>query len=294
MSSLRSASIKSVNAAAGVALGALLWLPLPMVATAQQGQAPQGQQQQQAQQQQQKPKIAWATIAQTEVLPVDSHVFVRAKLLSVAAPDEGSRQPYSLYIQDNTGTRRVVIWQNIWNAMPDPRIFQSGMIIDVYAKVGEFRGQRQLEVNDHRWIRLAPGVRQSLPNSAFREGASESAGERVVQTSIGAVNMTAIGKKVRIRGTVTEFTPSPAPRVPERMVLKDHTGEIEVVYWSDVIEKLPASRKAVIGQPYEATGVIGEWRGKLQLKVTEVEDIGPPAPAVPAVADGGFDFPEGG
>ncbi|MCB2157037.1 OB-fold nucleic acid binding domain-containing protein [bacterium] len=221
------------------------------------------------------PAIQWTSLSETETLPLQSHVFIRAKLVSLVPPDPGSKQPYSMYISDNTGTQRAVIWQNIWERVPNRNEFQAGLIIDLYAEVSDFRGDRQLEINRPQDIRIAP-IPQTLPNSAYREEASSDERDEYNEMSIGAISFATIGKKVRVRGTVSELSISPAPRVPTKVVVRDNTGEIEVVYWSEISDALSYENQPVVGQQIEMGGVISEWRGALQLKVTELSQVRKP------------------
>ena len=223
----------------------------------------------------QQPAIQWTSLAETETVPLKSHVFIRAKLVSLAPPDQGSKQPFSLYISDNTGTQRAVVWQNIWERVPNRNEFQAGLIIDLYAEVSDFRGDRQLEINRPQDIRIAP-IPQTLPNSAYREEASVDTADEYNEMTIGAVAFGTIGKKIRVKGTVSKLALSPAPRVPTKIVVQDNTGEIEVVYWTDLSDALAYEDQPVLGQPIEVGGVVSEWRGNLQLKVTEQGQVRKP------------------
>lgn len=256
------------NLSRQIAIIAILTLSLGAVAA----QAQTRQEPTQAQ-----PAIQWTSLAETETLPLQTRIFVRAKLVSLVPPDPGSKQPYSLYISDNTGTQRAVVWQNIWERIPNRNDFQAGLIIDLYAEISDFRGDRQLEINRPQDMRIAP-IPQTLPNSAFREEASADMADEYNEISIGAISFATLGKKVRVRGTVSKLALAPAPRVPTKFVVQDNTGEIEVVYWSDVADVLPYDSQPVVGQQIEVGGVIGEWRGTLQLKVTEADQLRKPRP----------------
>ncbi|MBI5153917.1 hypothetical protein HZA57_01660 [Candidatus Poribacteria bacterium] len=239
-----------------------------------------------------QPQIAWTTIEQTGTVDLATYVYVRAKLVSIVAPDDGSRQPYQLFLSDNTGTRRAVIWQHVWQQMPNPDQFKPGMIVDLYAKVGDYKGVRQLEIESPQWMRVAP-VRQPLSASAFRDqgpSASTAVNDGYVEINIGAINTATYGRNVRIKGTVAELNESPAPRVPTKVLLKDQTGQVEVVYWTEVADTLTEFDKPVVGMEWEARGTVQDFRGKPQVKVMTPGLVGRPQP----VGGEGFPAPSGG
>jgi len=220
--------------------------------------------------------IKWTKIGDLDTVPENTNVFLRARLLSTKSPDPGSRQPHSFYLSDETGTIRVVIWQNVWDQLENKESFQAGLTLDVYGEVSTFKGSRQVAVNNPKWLRVAP-VAQTLPDSIFREQKTEGT-DPYVEVSIGALNLSLVGKQVRLRGTVSAVEASPAPRVPTRVILKDNTGEAEVIFWTEVETKLTSETRPVVGMEWEAAGTLDEFRGKLQLKCMDHAQVKRPAP----------------
>ncbi|MEQ8818971.1 MAG: hypothetical protein RLY93_01910 [Sumerlaeia bacterium] len=225
-----------------------------------------------AQAQEQRPRLRWTPFAQVQEVPAGSMVVCWGKILSVKAPDPGSRQPYSYYLQDRSGVMRVIIWQDTYNHVLDPQQYRDGLIMYVYGEVGEFKGQRQLEVKRPNHVKLAPN-QNTVPSSAFVDS-DEFEGDVYYPVSIGMLNIGTIGRKVRVKGTVKEYHPSPAPRIPTKVVLEDRTGAIEIVYWSEVSGVLPARLVPIKGQEWEAAGIVSEHSGTMQIKVLDPEMIG--------------------
>lgn len=261
------------------ALAAALALAAP--AAAQQSaagqpanQQPAAQQQPTANQQQQaaEPRINWLTAEQIERVPVDSYVFHRARVASVKPPDPGSRQPWSIYLQDDTGAMRVIIWTPVWNQIPNNTAVQRGMIIDCYGKVGSFRGQRQLVIEQANWIRMAP-IPQPFLESQLATNSFGIDETRYMMTSIGGVTLSALGMNVHLRGEVADFEPSTAANMPNRVRLKDDTGEIPIVYWIDIAEGMAPQQMPEVGQPLEVKGRVTEYAGVIQVRIYSAANI---------------------
>jgi DNA/RNA endonuclease YhcR with UshA esterase domain len=213
------------------------------------------------------PRINWLTIKQALAVPDKTPVFVRATLMSVAEPRPDSRQPWSLYLVDNTGTIRVVIFQDVYRRIADPSFLRQGTRVDVYAVAGEYRGERQLTIEAPTHIRRTPGAGTS---ALFAGMADESQGSpRYDPVSIGALTMLSIGQTVTISGVVAAVQPSDNERLPTRVMLQDSTGRMPIVYWKPVADRLPESVRPIVGQPLTASGVVTEFQGSLQLRVDD-------------------------
>lgn len=255
---------------------------------------PQGQGQQQAtqaqEQQAQEPAIPITTVAEAEQLPLGSYIFLRGTLLSVLPPDAGSRQPHSLYLQDKTGAIRVICWGVVWNTVPARDQYRRGLIIDVYGKVSEFRGQRQIEIEQANWIRVAPVRQANLSNANGDNGGAI----QHVKMRIGALTLRALGENVQITGKVVNYQPSEQDNIPHRVTLDDGTGTIEVVYWVDVSERLRRDQVPALGKDWTVGGMVSEYRGVMQVKIVDPQMVNPkPRAAIPAEASQGQQRPPG-
>lgn len=231
-------------------------------------QQPAAQQQQQAA----EPRINWLTAEQIERVPVDSYVFHRARVASVKPPDPGSRQPWSIYLQDDTGAMRVIIWTPVWNQIPNNTAVQRGMILDAYGKVGEFRGQRQMVIEQANWIRMAPIPQPFLESqlATTNFGIDET---RYMQVNLGGISLSALGMNVHLRGEVVDFIPAAASNIPNRVRLKDDTGEILVVYWEDIAEGMAPQQVPEAGRPLEIKGRVTEYAGTIQVRIYSAANI---------------------
>lgn len=81
-----------------------------------------------------------------------------------------------------------------------------------------------------------------------------------------------IGERVVVTGVVTNFRDKWSERSPSKITLRDGSGQIEIVYWDDVRERIDPSLTQA-RTPLMVTGTIEEYKGALQLQVASVESI---------------------
>ncbi|MBN1478276.1 exodeoxyribonuclease VII large subunit [Candidatus Sumerlaeota bacterium] len=104
-------------------------------------------------------------------------------------------------------------------------------------------------------------------------------------TDIGTLSSAIMDQNVTITGTVANLQPSTYDRQPNRLTVADSTGSVMVVIWPDVFSLL--SPAPATGSQVTITGQVSEYRGELQVRVSEasqVEVLGAEAPALPAAA----------
>jgi DNA/RNA endonuclease YhcR with UshA esterase domain len=217
-----------------------------------------------------EPAIQWANVAQMIAAQPNSYFFLEAKIKSVKPPDEGSNQPYVLYVEDNTGIARVVIFQATWAQMENPSQYEPGILIQVYGKTNDYNSIRQLIAEGPKWIRMKPDVLQ-IPDR-LRRG-NQVATDEFIEASIGGLGIQAIGQKVKVRGIVKSIEASDRSRVPTKITLADSTGEIQVVYWLEVTANLTLANTPAEGRTMEFKGVVGEYKNVMQLVVSDPEHV---------------------
>lgn len=213
------------------------------------------------------PSINWLDIARANRAPIDSHVYVRCTVVSVAEPRPNSRQPYSIYLMDGTGTTRAVIFQNTWEKFPSTDFIRPGMKVDIYGLAGEYRGQRQLTIAQPNHIRRTPGSAETIVM------ATAGTSEEYTAMSIGAISLLTVGQRVAISGTVAEYETPTSDRHPFRVEVRDPTGSIEAVYWVQHDREIEPRNKPVIGSEIHIGGVVSEFRGNLQLRLDDPQMI---------------------
>lgn len=220
------------------------------------------------------PQIQWRTVADAAALPLDQYIYVEARLLSKQAPQPGTKQPYSYFIADDTGSIRVVAFADVHDKIPNADQFEKDSTLQIYGLTSEFKGQRQLVVKEPKYMRLKPG---SQKGSARFKASTPMNEAGFIPVSIGTITLQTVGRDVTITGTISEVIPSPNERTPTKIKVKDETGEITVVYWKDVQTALDKSLKIEKGQPIRVSGKTQEYRTTLQLRLDDPANISQPA-----------------
>ena len=85
---------------------------------------------------------------------------------------------------------------------------------------------------------------------------------------LSQVNRSLIGKEITVVARVLEFRASWSERAPNIITVSDGSRMLEVVYWDDFVEKVPAECKQQ-GVTVKAHGTLDEYREKLQLEMNK-------------------------
>ncbi len=150
-----------------------------------------------------------------------------------------------LLLDDGTGTIPL-----FFDRLPSGRLPTAGTRIEVVGTLGVAAGSKA-RMNGHS-LRLL----SASPDAP-------SAGD-----GLAAIGLAQTGEWVVVRGRVSRvWKPRPGSRAPWRIVLSDAGGSLDVVHWLDL--KPPV----VVGDELEVCGVVGAYRGKVQLKVRRPADI---------------------
>jgi DNA/RNA endonuclease YhcR with UshA esterase domain len=221
-----------------------------------------------------------------EVIPIkqitadklESMVMIKGKITNVVTPSS-DRAPYSYYVDDGTETIRVVVWRNIYAQIRQPERFKIGEEVAITGTVKQFRGSLEVHLVDATGIRLA-GEAAARMTSAATVATTSPASKVLVPPSAAAmkvkiaeINNTFAGKKVMVEGDVSAFRESTYERAPHVVTLADGEHSISVVFWQDVMANLTADQKPAVGKHLQITGRVSEFKGELQIRVSEAGDI---------------------
>ena len=174
---------------------------------------------------------------------------VRGRVASVSAPKEGTKQPYAVVLKDGDASLRATYWSNVNDVIavkPTPgALFEMEGVVEVYQDRPQLKvqsGYKVKLVDDVPASAPAVDVSQAVPVSSIT--AAEKGQTRVVKGALGAPRA--------LRGGVA-------------YALTDDTGTIDLILWESII---PAEVLNALGEGAQvaATGEVGEYEGKLQIK----------------------------
>jgi len=165
-------------------------------------------------------------------------------------------------VDDTSGAVVVLLWQSLYDSLPDPAALDVGAEVQVQGEVSEYRGELELIPE------LAEDVRVLV------------AAPQPAETTVGALTAADVGRVVTLRGTLGLPDPFSAG---VQFPLDDGTGQIVLLLWSDVYERAPEELGA--GARVIVTGEVAEYRGTLELiprQADEIRVIGQGEPPTPA------------
>ena len=156
-----------------------------------------------------------------------------------------------LTLDDGTGAVIVLLWQSVYDELPDPAALDVGAEVQVQGEVSWYRDQ--LEVIPE----LAEDVRVL------------AAAAPPAETTIGALTNDDVGRVVALRGTLGPPDPFSAG---VKFPLDDGSGTIILLLWQNVYDGIPEAGRLVAGARVEVVGRIEEYRGELEI-IPEVNGV---------------------
>ncbi len=210
-------------------------------------------------------------------------VRTRGVVTGIHIPPPESRAPYRVELQANGKHLPLVFWQRTWESIPSKEDLRPGTKVEVRAAVQTHRGDLQLLLEDGKDLKITgqgEAPQPELPAEIDR---------KVRTMRIADLGPDKVGLQVRIDGEVRSVVPpAPGSRAPTRVALADETGrEIEVVYWDDVAGALEDAQRPRPGMRLRVEGAVDEYRGRLQVRVTEPEAVIPLGKGSPAESPSG-------
>lgn len=221
-------------------------------------------------------------------------IAVRGVVQRAEASD--GRGPSRLVLQGNAAQPlEIVFWKEVSDAVLGGRPMPgAGTRVAARGVVEDFRGRLQLRVSNASNILLEgfanPAVRpvepepavpamlvNNLPPGVSPAGSAPLPGatdrERMNQYLAGDqfdLVKAQTGRMVSVRGFVAEYTPSWSERAPNIIFLNNGERRVEVVFWPEDNEIANFSQP---GTPVYATGLVQDYRGRLQIKIEDIRNL---------------------
>lgn len=230
-------------------------------------------------------------VAQIDKSKVKQTVQVSGTVESFRA-SRSEKAPNSFKLKDQSGSIRVAIWPDVFNAIPAKDAVKDGANVTVKAEVAEFRGAIELHVNQASDVQVAGAssaagaavTSQTAPaaTSATSDvwGKAPAAGTKSGGSGgvepISSLTRERSGQEVTIVGKVSSARAPSSETAPYIFKIADSTGSVDVVFWKDTAEKLSDAQKVNVGDQVWVHGKLGEHRGNLQIRVEDPKGIQSP------------------
>lgn len=208
------------------------------------------------------------------------------------------RAPNSFTLRDAAGTIRVAIWNDVFAQVAGKEQLKDGARVEVKGEVALFRDTPELHVNSATDVSIQ-GATQSAapagaaaaiapastppaassaapPASAAAPAASAPASTQRAISPISELTKDKLGQIVTINGKVTSARKPSTETAPYVFKVSDASGSIDVVFWKDLAGQLAEGQKLDQGDQARLTGKLSEYRGNLQLQISEKSGIQTP------------------
>ncbi|HIP97396.1 MAG TPA: hypothetical protein EYH32_09315 [Anaerolineae bacterium] len=148
-------------------------------------------------------------------------------------------------IEDDSGRITLLLWQDMDRAIAGRESLVVGSEIAAQGIVSEYLGE----------LEIVPELALDVQITHAREFT-------YTPMDVGAITTEDVGARVRIQGQITQVTPFSAGI---KYTVRDETGEITLLLWTDVAEAVPQRGDLVAGAEISARGKISEYHGELEI-----------------------------
>lgn len=181
--------------------------------------------------------------------------------------------PTTLTITDGEGQIDVVYWSDVADNIPDELQPRKGEEFIFRGTLDEYRNDLQLKIQSVDAI-SKPGYDPEKSESSEKSHEKKEPGRgKASSVPISEVSLELKGEIVTVTGTVEDVKPSWMDSAPTIVTLADNGNTVDVVYWKDVAENIPSSKKPEKGMKITVKAEVDEYRNNLQLRLETAEDI---------------------
>ena len=153
---------------------------------------------------------------------------------------------FKFKLDDGSGQIVLLLWNDTYDAIAGIEEINIGATVKVTGKIGVYEGELQITP-------AGPGdVMLLVPSN----------GQDAPHREIGGLSTADVGMAVEIEGDVSRVENFSHG---QRVYVTDGTGEVQLLLWQNVADRLPDGEKLVTGARVRATGQVGEYKGTLQV-----------------------------
>jgi DNA/RNA endonuclease YhcR with UshA esterase domain len=156
-------------------------------------------------------------------------------------------------LDDGSGTATLLLWQDLYDSLPEREALAQGAMVRVQGEVSEYRGE----------LEIVP----ELPSDV----AVLAATQRIVaERQVGKLSMEDVGQMVQVEGVLTSLRTFAAG---VRGTLDDGTGAVTLLLWQDVYDGRPDPAALAPGTVLRVEGEVAEYKGELELVPQAAGDV---------------------
>jgi len=153
---------------------------------------------------------------------------------------------FKFMLDDGTGQIVLLLWGDVYDAVANVAGLNTGATVLVTGEIGEYEGELQITPAEAGEVLVE--VTDSGPDAPRRE--------------IGSLSAADAGALVEIEGSISRVEGFSSGL---RVYVTDGTGEVQLLLWQNVADRVPDREKLVAGTQVRAIGEVGEYQGTLQV-----------------------------
>lgn len=214
---------------------------------------------------------------------VNQRVQVQGVVTRVTKFSQGVR----VTIADDSGAITLVLWQDLFDQIPNAGELQNGAQLQVLGKVSQYRGEFEIVPQRASDVKVSAAVAQA--NATASPDATAPAQNTAVpdaptatprptreptaapaQRTIASLSSADKDTRVVLNGTLTRVNPFSKGT---RYTLDDTTGKITLLIWSDVLEKIAFRDNLNAGAQVRVTGKVDVFNDALEIIPANANDV---------------------
>lgn len=168
-------------------------------------------------------------------------VAVEGRVVDVASFSAG----FKLTLDDGTGQVMLLLWLPVYDELPNPAALGRGAQVRAAGRVESYEGALQL-----------------VPSAGADVTVLRPAADEAPQREIATISPADIGTAVTVEGAIVR---AEAFSRGQRLWLDDGTGQVLVLLWENVAQRVVGRERLVAGAWLRASGVVAEYRGTLEV-----------------------------
>lgn len=219
-------------------------------------------------------------IGELDSARVNQRVQVSGNVTRVSKFSQGVRAT----LQDDSGEIVLVLWQDVIDEIPNAAELQKGAQVSALGKLTEYRGELEIVPNRASDVKISAAVAQNIttPQTNATTAPNETAEPTntprptreptAVPVARTIASITAADKDARV---IVTAKISRASKFSQgmRYVLNDDSGNITLLIWSDVLEKISARDELKQGAEIRVTGQIDVFNDTLEIIPERAQDV---------------------
>lgn len=153
---------------------------------------------------------------------------------------------FKFTLDDGTGQIVLLLWDDVYDAVAGIAGLNTGATVHVTGEIGEY--QAELQIVPAKASDVTVEITSRAPDIPRHE--------------IGELSTADVGALVEIEGMVSRVEGFDRGL---RIYLADGSGEVQLLLWQNVADRVPQGEKLVVGARVRAVGEVDEYKGMLQV-----------------------------